>query len=86
MTANGETLNAAYITVNFLMVVVINTGNGNSSRAIKQECTLNGGTQHTPAIHVVIGLDIYHRTGRDTDVAQTLNKVCLVQYLIVMNS
>ena len=82
MAAYGDTIDTAYIAVDFLMVIVQN--GGSVGNAVEDNSTFDGELQHTIAVNVMVGLDKHRNTCGNADVAETLNEVCLGQYLIVV--
>ena len=82
VAAYGDTIDTAYAAVDFLMVIVQN--GGSAGIAVEDNSTFNGELQHTIAVNIMVGLDIHGNTCGNADVAETLNEVCLGQYLIVV--
>ena len=82
VAAYGDTIDTAYAAVDFLMVIVQN--GGSTGVAVEDNSTLDGELQHTIAVNIMVGGDIYGNTCGNADVAETLNEVCLGQHLIVV--
>ena len=82
MAAYGDTIDTAYVAVDFLMVIVQN--GGSVGNAVEDNSTFDGELQHTIAVNVMVGLDKHRNTCGNADVAETLNEVCLGQHLIVV--